>query len=357
VKILEQNLKQHEITVQVQDLNDLWTLYNIISKDDEVSALTQRRVVMKEGSPGERKLMRLKLKVEDVAFHEFSNRLRIKGTIIEGPDDFVSYGSYHTINLETNQNITLIKDEWLRTDLKRLKEASKLQPNFKILFIAMETGLANVALITNYSHTTIATIKRSIPGKRYEQKFRNTMLKDFYEDVKTVLEQKAKANDLNLIVICGPGSRKDDFAKFLRENSDEVYLSKIRTIHASSGTESAIYETLKSQELQKFKEKAKILEATEKIEEVMKMLATDPDLVAIGMDEVSTAAQMGAIKLLLLVDLMIRGSSKENKLKIEEIITNVENTAGEVEILSSQHTAGEQLMDLGSIVAILRYKF
>lgn len=357
MKILEQDLKKHEIKVQVQDLNDLWTLYNIISAGDEVFALTQRRVVMKEGSSGERKLMRLRLKVENVAFHEFSNRLRIKGTIIEGPDDFVSFGSYHTINLETNQNITLIKDDWLRTDLKRLKEASKLQPNFKILFIALETGLANVALITNYSHTNIATIKKNIPGKRYEQKFRNTILKDFYEDIARIIEQKAKTNELNLIVICGPGNRKDDFVKYLRENYDAEYLNNIRTCHASSGTESAIYETLKSQELQKFKKKAKILEETEKIEEIMKTLGTDPDLIAIGIDEVANAAEMGAIKTLLVVDLLIRGSSKEKKLKIEEIITNVENTSGEVTILSSQHTAGEQLIDLGSIVAILRYKF
>ncbi|MCK4687445.1 MAG: mRNA surveillance protein Pelota, partial [Candidatus Lokiarchaeota archaeon] len=96
MKILEYNQKQQEITVKIESLYDLWILFNLISKNDKVAARTQRRIVLKEGSKGERKSMYLKLNVEDVSFHEFTNRLRIKGTILEGPEDFVSYGTYHT---------------------------------------------------------------------------------------------------------------------------------------------------------------------------------------------------------------------------------------------------------------------
>ncbi len=53
---------------------------------------------------------------------------------------------------------------------------------------------------------------------------------------------------------------------------------------------------------------------------------------------------------------MIRGASKEKKLKIEEIITNVENSGGEISIMSTENIAGEQLVNLGSIIGILRYK-
>lgn len=354
--ILDQDKKKGEITVRVQDLNDLWTLYNIISKEDVVSSLTQRRVVMKEGSSGERKVMRLTLKVDDVAFHEFSNRLRIKGTILEGPDDYVSFGSYHTINLEINQKITITKDEWMRQDLMRLKESSKLSTNFVMLIIAMETGLANVALITNYSHNNIATIRKNIPGKRYEQSFRKKFLQDFFEDVKRIIESNIETRDINLIIICGPGSTKDQFIRWLKENSNKEF-DNIRSLHASSGTESAIYETLKSQELSKMKEKVKILQETEKIEQVLTQLAKDADLIAIGSDEVSKAARMGAIEQLLVADTVIRGSAKSKKLEIEDIINNVEQTGGQVDILNTKHPAGEQLTDLGSLIAILRYKF
>ncbi|TFF90551.1 MAG: mRNA surveillance protein pelota [Promethearchaeota archaeon] len=356
MKILEENLNQGEITVQVENLNDLWTLFNVIAKDDEVSGLTLRRVVMKEGSKGERKLMRLKLKVEDIAFHEFSNRLRIKGTILEGPDDFVSYGSYHTINLEINHQITIIKETWHKNELKRLKQASKFESNFVMLMIAMETGLATLSLITNFSQSKIATIKKHIPGKRYQQSHRNKALVDFFKQVQKVMEENLKNKEVDLIIICGPGNTREVFINYLKDNATDDYLSKIRSFHASTGTESAIRETLKSQEIASIKQNVKIFQETKKIEEIFEYFSKEPDLIAIGCEEVYKAAEIGAIKEVFIVDKLIRGASTTNKLKIEEIITNVENSRGEINILSSQHPTGEQIIDLGSIVGILRYK-
>ena len=77
MKIHHIDQKQKEIIVTPENLNDLWALYNIIREGDEISARTQRRVVLKDGSKGERKRMRLKLKKETISFHEFSKRLRV----------------------------------------------------------------------------------------------------------------------------------------------------------------------------------------------------------------------------------------------------------------------------------------
>ena len=134
------------------------------------------------------------------------------------------------------------------------------------------------------------------------------------------------------------------------------HLSNIETCQAGSGTESGIRETLKSKKLAKLKKNVKILRETEKIENIITQFAIDADFIVIGVDEVSNASDQGTIKELFIADLLIRGTSKENKLIIEDIITNVENSGGEVEIMSSENIAGQQLVDLGSIVGILRYK-
>ena len=356
MKILNENQKQGEITVKVENLNDLWTLYNIISKDDETSARTYRRVILKEGSKGDRKPMFLKLKVEDVSFHEFSNRLRIKGRILEGPEDFVSFGTYHTLNIEPNQKITIIKEKWLRNELKRLKQVSIFKDNFIMLFIAMETGLATISIITNFSQRRIATIRKNIPGKRYEQSHRMQALTEFFNEVKRIIDVNFEESDINLIIICGPGSTRDQFIRYLKEKSNPTYFSKSKSIHASSGTESAILETLKSKEVGKIKKNVKILQEAEKIEEILYLFSTDADLIAIGLDEIANISNQGAIKELFLVDKIIRGTSKDHKLKIEEIIINVENSGGKIYFLNSEHSTGQRLIDLGSIIAILRYK-
>ena len=359
MKILGENQKQGEITLKIENLNDLWTLYNIISTDDEVSARTHRRVILKEGSKGERKPMYLKLKVKDtssVSFHEFSNRLRVKGTILEGPEDFVSFGTYHTFNIEPGQKLTITKKIWLKSEIRRLEQVSVFEGNFVMLFIAMETGLATISIITNFSQKRIATIKKTIPGKRYEQTHRNQAITEFYSEVKKILEVNMNEYNLNLIIICGPGNTRDYFIKYLKEKSNPPYISKIKSIHASSGTESAIFEALKSKEVSQIKKNIKIFQEAEKIEEILSLFSTDADLIAIGIDEISNIANHGAVKELFIVDILIRGVSKENKLKIEEIITNVENSGGKIYFLNSEHSTGQQLIDLGSLVAILRYK-
>ncbi len=341
MKILEEKQKQGAITVKIENLNDLWMLYNVINKGDKAIARTLRRVVLKEGSKGERKPMFLKLNVENVSFHEFSNRLRLKGKILEGPEDYVSFGTYHTFNIETGQKITIIKEKWLKSELKRLRETSKFEDNFLIFFIAMESGLATLSIITNFSQSRIATIRKTIPGKRYEQSHRKKALTEFFDDVKKVLEENLKKNEINIIIICGPGNIKNQFINYLKEKSSLNYISKIKSVHASSGTESAILETLKSKELATLKKNVRILQETGKIEEILFLFSTNADLIAIGYNEIYKASEQGAVKELFLVDILIRGTSKDEKLKIEQIITNVENSGGKVYILSSEHSTGQ----------------
>lgn len=356
MKILEENLSNQEVILKVESLNDLWTLYNLIAPEDHIRARTTRRVVFKEGTKGERKPMNLQLEVEDVAFHEFSNRLRVKGIILEGPDDYVSHGSYHTFNVEPGNTLVIQKKEWLKSELKRLREKSKFQDNFVMLVVVMESGTSNIALVTNYSSSRIASIKQNIPGKRYEQKHRNKALKDFFASNQKVIEENLKKGEVNLIIVSGPGNTRDLFINYLKEKSKEIDPSLLRSIHASSGTESAILETLKSNELSKIKKNVKVLQESERIERIFELLGTDADLVAIGFDEIEPAAAQGAIEELFIADLLIRGSSWDYKLKIEQIIINVENTGGEIHIMSTEHPTGQQIMDLGSLVGILRYK-
>ena len=91
--------------------------------------------------------------------------------------------------MEVQQKLSISKVKWQNHELKRIKESSKFKTNFLILFVAIETGLATIALITNFSHKRIATIKTNIPGKRYQQSYRNKALNEFYEKIGKVLQE------------------------------------------------------------------------------------------------------------------------------------------------------------------------
>jgi len=117
MKVIFQDLNHQEIKLMPENLDDIWHLYNIIQKNDLVRALTYRtdeqstdKIRSKKST---KKRIKLDIRVEEVKFHEFSDRLRIHGIIEEGPQD---KGSYHTLNVtsEDMDKITIIKKRILR---------------------------------------------------------------------------------------------------------------------------------------------------------------------------------------------------------------------------------------------------
>jgi len=104
MKILQKDLRHGMVRVMVENLDDLWYLSNVICPGDRVSARTERRVKAKDdmerAGKSERVAVTITLKVEKTDFRLENDSFRISGTITEGPEDLVSAGSHHTINVE-----------------------------------------------------------------------------------------------------------------------------------------------------------------------------------------------------------------------------------------------------------------
>ena len=128
MKILHRDLKQGKIKVQIDNLDDLWYLSAIIEEKDRVEGLTERKIKSEgAGSDRDQKVIRktvhLEIGVEKVEFHKYTNILRISGKIINGPED-VPRGTYHTFNGEPGATLTIRKEQWLKYQLEKLKEAA-----------------------------------------------------------------------------------------------------------------------------------------------------------------------------------------------------------------------------------------
>jgi len=147
---LKRNLKEGKIALKIETLDDLWHLYNLVGPSDTVVSRTTRRVKVGDDDARKqdsvRKPMTLVLKIEDVMFHAFSNRVRLKGVILEGPGDLVSIGSYHTFNVEEGSTLTIIKEHWPRFMLERIKEAEKKGQSPVALLVTIEDGIAELFL-------------------------------------------------------------------------------------------------------------------------------------------------------------------------------------------------------------------
>ncbi|MHC1591104.1 MAG: mRNA surveillance protein pelota [Candidatus Helarchaeales archaeon] len=358
MKIVEQDLKKQEIKLQLENIDDLWHLYNLIMPSDHLYGKTERRIRRdNEGSradSGERVQVFLGIEVEKFEFHPFTTRLRVTGRIIFGPEDLVSLHDHHTFNILPNSEITLVKKKWTPYFLKRLERALESSKTPEFLMIAIEKGEATIATVSDIGINFVARITGNIPGKRYGVTYHDKALQDFFENVLQVIAEHVGSQRAKIIIVGGPGSVKEHFHAYLRKKSPNL-ARLVKLEDASSGTKSAIFEMIKRGKISREIENFRIMEEEKLMEEVLKRIGMGKGEVAYGLSEVERAISYGAIETLLLTDTRFREGTEEERRKIEDMIIKTEQAGGKPVFISIHHPAGEQLEKLGGIAALLRF--
>jgi len=359
LKILKRILKEGKIVLKIEFLDDLWTLYNVVGPDDVVISRTTRRVRVGDDEARKqesyRKPMTLHIKVEDVNFHSFSNRVRIKGIILEGPSEFVSLGSYHTINIETGDTLTIIKESWPKYLLDRLNEAEKAGKSPIALLVTIEDGVAELLLAADFGVREAVSIRTSISRKRGDQKSYDATMRDFFKDVTLAIKSQLEQNEIGLIVVAGPGFVKDHF-------KDHLLVAGIKDLPSivAEGTNSigipGAKEILFRGVISSAIEGIRLEEETQLVESIIEHIAKDDGLGAYGPDEVAKAVQYGAVENLLITDKRLREGEPRERRWIDQLVKDTESTRGKFHIVSTEHPAGDQLQNIGGIAALLRFR-
>ncbi|MGY5854234.1 MAG: mRNA surveillance protein pelota [Candidatus Thorarchaeota archaeon] len=359
MKILKRVLKEGKIRLKIETLDDLWHLYNVVNTGDTVISRTMRRVKIGDDSSRKqdsvRKPMMLVLKVEDVSFHSFSNRVRLLGVIVEGPRDLVNIGSHHTFNVETGTTLTIVKDHWPRYTLERLKKAEKAGTSPICLIVTIEDGTAELFLAADFGIKPAVRVRTSISRKRGDQKSHDSTMKDFFSEVVDAVRSQVEQNEVGLIVIAGPGFVKDHFQKTLNaagiKNLPPVVNESANSI-GIPGAKEILYRGVISKAITGLKVETE----TQLIEDIIAHIAKDDGLGAYGDKEVSTAVQYGAVEDLLVTDIRLREATDKQRNWIDRLIRETESTKGKFHIVSTEHPAGDQLQSLGGIAAVLRFR-
>ncbi|MFP4051195.1 MAG: mRNA surveillance protein pelota [Thermoplasmata archaeon] len=345
MKILHQDTREGKIKVRIDNMDDLWHLKNVINPNDIVSAVTYRREETQRdkirSERGEKKRMRLDIEVEKLEFHEFTDRLRILGVIVDGPQDL---GSYHTLNLTDRDELTIIKDKWKDHELDRLKEAVERSEEPIITFVALEENDAVIAIMRQYGIKEMAHLAPNIGGKMYDSE--KMSREDFFELIIDKLKMIMDPGEP--LVILGPGFTKEDFFEYCKNHYPE-YVKYAEVIPTGIGGKTGIHEVLKSGEERGALEGQRVSFETEKVENLLKEIKKN-GAYAYGMDSVKKAVKIGAADELLILDTKVRTD------KGEKLMEETEQLGGKVVVISNTHEGGEKLEALGGIGALLRYK-
>jgi protein pelota len=349
-------MKKGFVKVIPETYDDFWHLYNIIYKNDKVYAYTSREIKPDEGGyarpkRGERVSVFLGVKVESVSWDKLLGRLRIHGTICEAPE-IVPNGAHHTLNIALNTPLTIVKKEWARHHLERLERASRTSEK-PIIIVAIDDEGYAIAVTAQYGVEVKVEQSVKLPGKLEAEK-RTVATKEYFQKALDSLRQ-IWATMHSPIAIIGVGFVKNEFVKFLKNEAADIAKSVVDVKSVNNGGVAGIHEALRSGVLLKTMKRLRILEEAEVVEEILRRLGKGEANVTYGFTEVSKAVEMGAIEKLVLADTMLRESSDKNRLLIEDLMKNIEQKGGSIIVLSTEHEAGEKLLALGGIAALLRF--
>ena len=354
MKIIGKNLRQGFVKLVPSSDDDLWHLYNVIYKGDEVYAYSSRAIKTDQEysrpKSSERVSAFMGVKVESVAWDKFLGKLRVHGIIIQAPD-IMPTGVHHTLSIALNQPVTIVKTEWPKHLLERLVRASRTEKPIIILAIDDE-GFA-LAETKQYGVDIKLEERMKLPGKHEAEK-RLAATKSYFKRAVNSLNQLWSARPAP-IVILGVDYIKNDFAKFLSDDTAEIAKSVVDIKSANNGGVSGIYEALRSGVLQKAAKQMRIVAETEVVEEVMKRLGKSEATVTYGLEAVENAVQIGAVGTLVLADTMLREVGDKQRLHLEKLMQEVEQRRGSITVVSTEHEAGEKLIALSGIAALLRF--
>jgi putative translation factor pelota len=326
-----------EIRLLPETIDDLWHLKHLVLPGSLVFATTFRSV---EGATDklrpekvEKRPVRLGVRAEKIEFSEHGIRLRITGIIEHGID----CGAYHTINVETGYEISVIR-QWRPVDLERIERAKKSSVFGVIHVLTLEEGEAELFRIRQYGPESVVTVTTG-SGKGGECDNRVAF---FDAVIKTISEITGP------LVIAGPGFIKDDFLRYAKNRNcppaERAVVTETRRIGRG-----AVQDVIGAGTLEKMIGDLQLSREVRLMDEVLLRIAQE-GAVAYGRKQVADAIDYGAVEEVLIADTLLHDAATA------PLLERAERMQSRVVVLSTEFEPGERLVALGGIAALLRYK-
>lgn len=348
MKLIHKDPQRMEVRVAPENLDDLWHLHNLIDVGDVVEAWTFRTRDVKDdklrGEKVGKERMKLAIRVEQVEFAEFADRLRIHGTIAEGEQDL---GQHHTIVVEPDPryDVRIGKARGFRDHhFERIKEAAEAAKRPLLAIVAMDDEEATIALLRQYGIQTLANIKGRTPGKMYAQTAEKP--DEYFGSVFAALRQ-ARPKEAPCVIV-GPGFTREKFLEFIRSR-DPGFLKGVVTEGTGQAGAVGVQEALKRGIIERIQQSQQVARDTMLVEELFAEIGKD-GAATYGEKQVRAALDQGAVRLLLITDEVMRLPSGE------ELLRRAKEMNAQSHIVAVTHEAGKKLHALGGISALLRYK-
>jgi protein pelota len=347
MRLLKKDVHEGFLHLQVDSLDDLWTLRSLIQLGDRVTADTVRTAESTGDKIREAKMekrrVRLGVRAESVEWHDFDDHLRVLGPIESGPQDM---GRHHTLiirpdGMEVQVQARHPLQPW---QLRLIDEAVAASKRPHLLLLAIDDSEAQFALLKSYGIQMLGSLPSAGQGKRHEGAA--LAKQQFYAATMESLRLLRTDPGIPLIVV-GPGWWREEFLQYVQGKMPPLGAEAV-TEGTSQGGRAGIHEAVKRGIVERVSRGHRVGHEAALVEELMERIARGGSA-AYGPAEVSQALGKGAVEHLLVTDQVVRTGGAA------EALAAAESARARITILSTGHEAGQRLQQMGGWAAFLRF--
>lgn len=345
MRIIKRNEAKGQLKVRMDSMDDLWYLHQALQPGTIVGAHTFRKLEAKEdqvrADSQPRVRVYLRITVFSTEFHPFTDVLRVRGTVLEGPPEI---SGHHTFNVDVGTVLDLEFSEDSTEVISLLEDAQRNARGTMALAVSMDDETADLFRLRDYGMERIGTVRTQGRGKWTGKE---GSWDSYYREISDLVSLNL-GEDM-LLIISGPGFFKESLAKLLR-NEGVIDGPRMHVLQSSSAGPGGIREALgKGGSVSKTLEGLRFIQENELLEEFMERIGKGRGA-TYGLEEVRKALSMGAVEVLLISERLFR----EGPGKV--LMGDALGTGSRTMVTSTSHELGDMLDKMGGAGALLRFE-
>ncbi|WUR02453.1 pelota-like protein [Vairimorpha necatrix] len=331
--------------------DDIYELSKIIVQNDKIKSYTHRKLSI-DGRNQQKIGLILTIKLESFTADLENGILYAKGKVC-AENEHVKLGSYHTLEIELDKKFSLYKDNWSKSDINILKEASK--------------GSQNILLIIIYEKDAVLCLV----GKNRIKIINKIDIKNKkFNNLITIISQNI--DKVEFIILCSAINLLNDIKKFLLENIEKI---KKQIKNPKINVKEKILDIKIPSEMKNFTNKqivnyiftdveiSKRFNNLKYITDIKEMsnyfLLFDRGNMdyLVGKKEIRESLDYGALDKIFFTDEFYRPHEIEKRRKIEDFCKILEISRVKIFIIPVNHLLGERLKEIGGVCGILKFLY
>ncbi|EDO08360.1 putative mRNA surveillance protein pelota [Babesia bovis T2Bo] len=356
------------LVLTAENPDDIWCIYNLLSKGDEITVFTSRKVKKENVDTGavsqQVKKFNIHLEIERITYACSEDDLQVSGrNLTDNP--YVKVGQYHTAEIRPHSKITLTKQLWNSYYNDKLREVTDISGKAEQAFLVLDNGRANLYFLLRYLTKEVFSLVHNIPNRKISNMRYSHHQKALEAFFKAIIQKLAETIDFEItrtVVITGPGFTKNSFYDYMCKELVSIghselhrHLNKFIVCGSTSSDRNAITEVMGNEQFAVTIFGQHYIEHNRAVDMLRKRLEANESTISIGIEDVAYATELGAVEKVLLSDELIRTGSTEVRTRVHKLIDNAKSQGARVLYFSDEHVSCSFLRNLTGIVALLRF--